>query len=63
MTVTHLLFAIVTTAYILVAIQLEERDLMNAHPEYAEYRRRVPMLLPALRSNHAQTEAVRAGRA
>ena len=56
-------FACVTTAYILVAIQLEERDLMNAHPEYAEYRRRVPMLVPALRSNHAQTEAVRAGRA
>ncbi len=63
MTVTHLLFAVVTTAYILVAIQLEERDLMNAHPEYAEYRRRVPMLVPALRSNHAQTEVVRAGRA
>ena len=47
MTVTHLLFAAVTTAYILVAIQLEERDLMRAHPEYAEYRERVPMLVPA----------------
>ena len=33
MTVTHLLFAAVTTAYILVAIRLEERDLMNAHAE------------------------------
>jgi methanethiol S-methyltransferase len=63
MTVTHFLFASVTTAYILVAIQLEERDLMNAHPEYAEYRRRVPMLMPAMRSHAAQTEAVRAGRA
>jgi protein-S-isoprenylcysteine O-methyltransferase Ste14 len=48
MTVTHLLFAVATTAYILIAIQLEERDLMAAHPEYAEYRKRVPMLIPRL---------------
>jgi protein-S-isoprenylcysteine O-methyltransferase Ste14 len=46
MTVTHLVFAIATTAYILIAIQLEERDLIDAHPEYAEYRRSVPMLIP-----------------
>jgi methanethiol S-methyltransferase len=48
MTVTHLVFALATTAYILVAIQLEERDLMKVHPEYAEYRERVPMLVPGL---------------
>lgn len=47
MTLTHLMFALVTSAYILVAIRLEERDLMRAHPEYAAYRRRVPMLVPA----------------
>jgi protein-S-isoprenylcysteine O-methyltransferase Ste14 len=46
MTVTHLVFAIATTAYILIAIQLEERDLIDAHPEYENYRRSVPMLVP-----------------
>ena len=49
MTVAHLVFAVMTTAYILIAIQLEERDLMAAHPEYVEYRRRVPMLVPGVR--------------
>jgi protein-S-isoprenylcysteine O-methyltransferase Ste14 len=46
MTVAHLVFAIATTAYILIAIQLEERDLTAEHPEYAQYRERVPMLVP-----------------
>lgn len=48
MSATHLLFAAMTTAYILIAIQLEERDLIVAHPEYAAYRRQVPMLVPTL---------------
>ena len=48
MTASHLLFALITTAYILIAIQLEERDLVKALPGYAEYRRRVPMLWPAI---------------
>ncbi|MEK6321910.1 MAG: DUF1295 domain-containing protein [Acidobacteriota bacterium] len=47
MTVTHLFFAVVTSAYILVAIQLEERDLIKEHPEYATYRKQVPMLVPS----------------
>ena len=49
MTVTHLFFAIMTTAYILIAIQFEEHDLLREHPEYAAYRASVPMLIPFLR--------------
>jgi methanethiol S-methyltransferase len=49
MTLTHLVFAIATTAYILIGIQLEEHDLLAELPEYAQYRKRVPMLVPFLK--------------
>lgn len=49
MTVAHLVFALTTTAYILIAIQLEERDLVDAFGErYIAYRRATPMLIPRL---------------
>ena len=49
MTAAHLLFAAVTSLYILAAIRWEERDLIALHPEYAAHRERVPMLVPRLK--------------
>jgi protein-S-isoprenylcysteine O-methyltransferase Ste14 len=58
MTVAHLVFAIATSAYILVAIQLEERDLVREFGDsYEGYRRRVPMLVPLPRARQKAVDA------
>ena len=47
MTVGHLLFAVVTTGYILIGIQLEEHDLIEQFgDQYRRYRQHAPMLVP-----------------
>jgi protein-S-isoprenylcysteine O-methyltransferase Ste14 len=47
MTVGHLLFSFATTAYILVAIQLEERDMVGMYgAEYKRYQREVSQIIP-----------------
>jgi protein-S-isoprenylcysteine O-methyltransferase Ste14 len=52
MTVAHLVFAIATTGYILIAIQLEEKDLVRIHgKDYTNYRKSVPMIFPFGKKN------------
>ncbi|NIT51334.1 MAG: isoprenylcysteine carboxylmethyltransferase family protein [candidate division Zixibacteria bacterium] len=52
MSVGHLLFALVSTLYIVIGVQLEERDLLHfIGDQYWEYRQRVAMLIPGLKYN------------
>ncbi|MEY4580473.1 MAG: hypothetical protein RL701_5176, partial [Pseudomonadota bacterium] len=58
MTLGHFVFAAITTGYILMAIQLEERDLITRYGAlYVDYRRRVGMLLPWPRSAERESQA------
>ena len=60
MTVAHLVFAVATTAYILIAIQFEERDLVREHGEkYESYKRSVPMLIPIKKKRGLDTPMIR----
>jgi methanethiol S-methyltransferase len=50
MSLGHLVFAVATTLYILIALQFEEADLIAMFgADYRDYRRRTPMLVPVPR--------------
>jgi methanethiol S-methyltransferase len=61
MTVAHLVFAILTTGYILAGLYFEERDLQNAHPEYADYKRNTPRFVPRVVGNPTNINPPAAG--
>jgi protein-S-isoprenylcysteine O-methyltransferase Ste14 len=63
MSVGHLLFAAVTTVYMIVAIQFEERDLVNIHGDaYLDYRKEVSMLLPIPKRSGSEMKGAVTGR-
>jgi protein-S-isoprenylcysteine O-methyltransferase Ste14 len=58
MSIGHLLFALATTGYILVAIQLEERDLVRFHgDEYRRYQQEVSQIIPMPPRRGGEVEA------
>jgi protein-S-isoprenylcysteine O-methyltransferase Ste14 len=56
MTVAHMFFALLTTLYILTAIQLEERDLtIHYGGKYIDYKKRMPMIIPFSKRKKVKT--------
>jgi protein-S-isoprenylcysteine O-methyltransferase Ste14 len=53
MTMSHLVFSVGITVYVILGARLEERDLEQRMPCYRQYRRKVPMLLPSWRKRLA----------
>lgn len=49
MTITHLVFAAGITLYIFLGVHFEERDLIKNHPEYRQYKAKVPALMPSFK--------------
>jgi protein-S-isoprenylcysteine O-methyltransferase Ste14 len=59
MTGAHLLFAVLTSVYILAAIRWEEHDLVIVHgSKYQDYQKRVPRLIPSLARYRAPDERI-----
>ena len=63
MTAGHLLFAVLGIGYVVVAVRLEERDLVATLPEYPAYAARTPRFLPRVRRRYAPVSAGRDGSA
>ena len=57
MTIAHLVFSVMCSAYILIGTRLEERDLRRFHPEYEAYERAVPGFVPRIGGKRPATMA------
>jgi protein-S-isoprenylcysteine O-methyltransferase Ste14 len=55
MTIAHLVFSVMCSAYILFGTRLEERDLRRFHPEYVAYERAVPGFVPRVGGKRPST--------